>query len=182
MCSLVAHDKIQPNGEDYESSIGDRSIPKYAKIEALKSLGAIINFIDIWLKFFLGDYGPRCDEYFNAMKEMFKKIPQNMSQPLTPKQKSPETYDRYWWWMVYEKNAKGIPPSRRPKLSKKSQENQDEIQKKLYEANKWWNDRKLQLQTCLFLKNTRFDEMITKLVLNEILHHVGMSWIISYDK
>ena len=31
------------------------------------------------------------------------------------------------------------------KLSKKSQENQDEIQKKLYEANKWWNDWKFQL-------------------------------------
>ena len=27
MCSLVAHDKIQPNDENDESSIGDRSIP-----------------------------------------------------------------------------------------------------------------------------------------------------------
>ena len=30
MCSLVAHDKIQPAYEDYEISIVDRSIPKYA--------------------------------------------------------------------------------------------------------------------------------------------------------
>ena len=33
--------------------------------------------------------------------------------------------------MVYEKSAKGLPPLRRPKLSKKPQEKQDEI-KKIY--------------------------------------------------
>ena len=36
MCYLVAHDKIQPNDEDDEISIGDRSIPKYSKTKALK--------------------------------------------------------------------------------------------------------------------------------------------------
>ena len=35
-----------------------------------------------------------------------------------------------------EKSAKGLPPLRRTKLSKKSQEMQDEIQKKVYKANK----------------------------------------------
>ena len=44
-----------------------------------------------------------------------------------------------------EKSARGLPPSRRTKLSKKSQERQDEIQKKIYESNKWWNDRRFQL-------------------------------------
>ena len=39
-----------------------------------------------------------------------------------------------------KKSAKGLPTLRRTKLSKKAQERQDEIQKKLYEANKWWND------------------------------------------
>ena len=34
----------------------------------------------------------------------------------------------------------------------------------------------------LYVKNTTFDEMITKFVLNEILHHVGMSWIIRSNK
>ena len=93
---------------------------------------------------FLDNYDAKCDAYINAMKEMFKQITQNMSQSLTPK-KSPETYDRYWWWMVYVKSAKGLPPLMRTKLIKKSQENQDEIQKNLYEANKWWNDWKFQL-------------------------------------
>ena len=30
----------------------------------------------------------------------------------------------------------------------------------------------------LYLINSSFQEIITKFVLNEILHHVGMSWII----
>ena len=34
-------------------------------------------------------------------------------------------------------------------------------------------------ETGLYLKNTTFEEMITKFVLNAILYHVGMSWIIS---
>ena len=42
------------------------------------------------------------------------------------------------WYM--KKSAKVLPPLRRTKLSKKAQERQDEMQKKLYEANKWWND------------------------------------------
>ena len=33
-------------------------------------------------------------------------------------------------------------------------------------------------ETGLFLRNSTFEEMITKFVLNAILHHVGMSWII----
>ena len=43
-----------------------------------------------------------------------------------------------------EKGSKGIPPWRRTKLSKKSQENQDE-KNKLYEANERCNDWKSQL-------------------------------------
>ena len=38
------------------------------------------------------------------------------------------------------------------------------------------------IETGLFLKNTTLDEMITKFVLNTILHHVDMSWIISSNK
>ena len=40
------------------------------------------------------------------------------------------------------------------------------------------------IETGLFLKinSLVFDEMITKFVLNEILHHVSMSWIISSNK
>ena len=33
--------------------------------------------------------------------------------------------------------------------------------------------------TILHLKDKTFEEMITKSVLNSLLHHVGLSWIIS---
>ena len=41
---------------------------------------------------------------------------------------------------------------------------------------------KCKRETGLFLKNTTFYEMITKFVLNAMLHLVGMSWIISSNK
>ena len=47
--------------------------------------------------------------------------------------------------MVYRKSAKGIPPLRRSKPSKKAQNKWDEIEKKIYEDNKWRNDWKIQL-------------------------------------
>ena len=37
MCSLVDHDKLEPDYKDYESSIGDRVIPNDATIKTLKS-------------------------------------------------------------------------------------------------------------------------------------------------
>ena len=52
ICYLVAHDKIQPNNEYDESSIGDRSIPKNATTKSLKELGDTINFIDIQIKLY----------------------------------------------------------------------------------------------------------------------------------
>ena len=47
------------------------------------------------------------------------------------------------WHM--KKSARGLPPLKRTKLSKKAQEIQDYIQNKLYEANRWWNYWKFQL-------------------------------------
>ena len=38
MCSLVAHDKIKPRYENYEISIGDRSIPKKRNNKIIKSI------------------------------------------------------------------------------------------------------------------------------------------------
>ena len=46
---------------------------------------------------------------------------------------------------IWQKSARGISPLKRMKLNKKSQERQDYIQKKLYEANRWWNGWKFQL-------------------------------------
>ena len=52
--------------------------------------------------------------------------------------------------MVFEKCKKGQPPLKRTKLSKKSQERDDLIKKKLLQSNRWWNDWKFQyIGTCL---------------------------------
>ena len=67
-------------------AVGDRSIPKNATTEALVSLGATLNFIDIWFKLFEDNYDARCVAYITATKDMFKQRPQTMSKPLTPKQ------------------------------------------------------------------------------------------------
>ena len=87
MCSFVAHDKIQPAYEYYESIIGDRSIHKDATTKALKASGATLNFIDLWLKCFLDNYDATCEAYINDMNEMFNKIYQTTIKALTPKQK-----------------------------------------------------------------------------------------------
>ena len=83
MCSLVAHDRLQENKTDYESSISYREIPNDASVKALKSLGATFNFIYTWLHNFCEEYFARSESYRIAMEEMFKKIPQNVENPLT---------------------------------------------------------------------------------------------------
>ena len=88
MCSLVAHDKMQPYYKDDEISIGDRSIPDNATPKSLESLGATINFVDIYLKFFLEKYDAICVAYINAMNYILKQIPLTIKKPLTPKQNS----------------------------------------------------------------------------------------------
>ena len=85
MCSLIAHDKIEPYYEDNEISLGYGSIPNDATPKSLEALGATINFIGIWLKFFLGNYNAICDAYINSMTEMFKQIPLTIKKALTPK-------------------------------------------------------------------------------------------------
>ena len=87
MCYLVSHDKLQLDYEDNKNSIGDRSIPDNAKTKALKLLGATIDFIYIWLNFFLKTFNARCDAYINSMTEMFKQIPLTIKNALTPQQR-----------------------------------------------------------------------------------------------
>ena len=87
MCYLVAHDRLQIDYKDDEISIGDREIPDNATRKTLEALGANINFIDIRLKLFCGNFNARCDAYINAMKYIFRQITQTIKIALTPKQK-----------------------------------------------------------------------------------------------
>ena len=54
--------------------------------KALKSLGATINFIDIWLKLLKENYDARSVAYITATKNMFKQIPLTVIKALTPQQ------------------------------------------------------------------------------------------------
>ena len=63
MCSLVDHYRMQDNEQDDEISLGDREIPKYATVKALKSLGATFNFIYIWLHNFRQNYFAQSESY-----------------------------------------------------------------------------------------------------------------------
>ena len=59
------------------------------------------------------------------MKDMFKQIPQTIKKSLSPKQKVQRfmTYIGGGWYK--KKSAKGLPPLRRTKPSKKAQERLD---------------------------------------------------------
>ena len=67
------------------------------------------------------NYFARSESYINAMKEMFMQIHQNVEIALTPKEKTQKllTYIGGGWYM--KKNARGLPPLKRTKLSEKAQ-------------------------------------------------------------
>ena len=115
MCSLVAHDRMQDNKQDDESSIGDRVIPNDATVKALKSLGATFNFIDTWLHNFCGKYFVRSESDRLAMNEMFKRIPQNVKNILTSREKNQKLITGIGGGWYLEKCAKGLPPLKRKK-------------------------------------------------------------------
>ena len=119
LCSIVAHDYKQPDNEDDGISIGDRLIHKNVITEALEEMGATLNFIEIWLKLLDKNYGARRVAYITSMKEMFKQIPTTMTRPLSPRQKVHKLMTEIDDGRCIEKITKGIPPLRRPKLSKK---------------------------------------------------------------
>ena len=137
MCSLVAHDRIQDNKQDDEKSIGDRVMTNDATVKALRSLGGTFNFIDIWLHNFRENYFDRSESYRVAMVEMFKTIPQNIENPLTPREKNQKLITDIGGGWYLEKCAKGLPPLKRTKRSKKAQERGDLIKNELFQSNRW---------------------------------------------
>ena len=68
MCSLVAHDTLEPDYKYDESSIVDRAIPNDVTIKTIYSLGATYNFIYIWLRLLRGNYCARSESYSNAVE------------------------------------------------------------------------------------------------------------------
>ena len=79
----------------------------------------------------------RSEIYNKAIKEMFKTIPLMNIKSLSPKQKFQKLMTEICGGWYMGKIDKVIPPLKRPKPSEKSQDKEDEIKRKLYEANKW---------------------------------------------
>ena len=61
------------------------------------------------------------------MVEMFKTIPQNVEKPLTSREKNKKLITDIGGGWYLGKCEKGLPPLKRTKLSKKSQEKDDLI-------------------------------------------------------
>ena len=74
-----------------------------------------------------GNFDARSEAYINAMKLMFMQIPQTVKIALTTKQKIPKLMTDIGGGWYMGKSARGLPPLRKIKLTKKAQERQDEI-------------------------------------------------------
>ena len=68
------------------------------------------------------NFEARCEAYINDMKVMFRQIHQTIKIALTPKQKVQKLMMGIGGGWYREKSARGLPPLRRTKLSKKTQE------------------------------------------------------------
>ena len=102
-------------------------------------LGATIYFIGCWLKAFEQNFIELCNLYANNMDKLFQKIPVELPNQPIPKEKCKSLlHDIGGGWYV-EKLGKKILPLKKMKLSKKSQKGEDEIKKRLTEANQMWD-------------------------------------------
>ena len=120
MCSFVAHDRLQDNEEDDESSLGDLKIQKDETVKSLNSLGDTFNFIEIWLHNFHHNYFEQSESYTAAMVEMFKTTPQIFGKPLTTREKNQKLITDIGGGWYLDKCKKGLPPLKRTKLGKKA--------------------------------------------------------------
>ena len=82
-------------------------------------MGATLNFIDIWLKFFEDNYDARCVVYSTSMKDMFNQMPLTMIKARTPKQQVQKLIQKLLVDSIW-KSAKGLPTLKISTLSKKS--------------------------------------------------------------
>ena len=72
-------------------------------------------------------YFDRSESYSIAMKEVFKKIPQNVEKKLTSREKNQKLMTDIGGGWYLKKCKRGLPPLERKKLSKKAQERHDYI-------------------------------------------------------
>ena len=74
------------------------------------------------------------------MEELFQKIPVKLPNKTIPKNKRKQLLHAIGCGWHVEKLGKKLPPLKKRKLSKKRQEEEDKIKRKLTEANQEWCD------------------------------------------
>ena len=87
MCSIDVNEKQQPSSVDDGRICGGNVLPSNSTTESLASLGATINFIDFWLKWFYHNYLSQSNMYIESMQYLFNKIPVQIPKPLSHKGK-----------------------------------------------------------------------------------------------
>ena len=81
---------------------------------------------------------------FNLNK-LFQKIPVELPKRPSPKEKIKSLLHAIGGGWYVKKLGHKLPPLKKRILNKKTQKQEDEIKRKLTEANKYWNDWKFQI-------------------------------------
>ena len=127
MWSIDSHEKYQPSYFDDVSSGGGNASPSNSTIEALVSLSETIDFIGCCLKCLEHNSIELSNVYFQNIECMFQKITVELPKALIRKIKcQPLLHAIGGDWCMKKFNEK-LPPIKKHKLSKKSQEKEDEI-------------------------------------------------------
>ena len=120
--SIDAHEKKNPSEHDNGRSSGGYLIPSNLTTEALVSLSATINFIGFWLQALEQFFLERCNMYIFATKKLFQKTPVELPKPTIPRKKNQSLSHAIGGVWYMKKLSDNIPPLKKRKLTKKSQE------------------------------------------------------------
>ena len=137
--------KINPSEHGDGGSGGGYPLPSNSTTEVLYFLSSTIYYIGCCLKALEHNFLGHCYMYIFAMKNYFWKSQLNFLNHIFQR----KDINRYYILLeevgIWEKLSKKLPPLNKRILSKKSQENKDEINGNLHKANQAWNYWKFQI-------------------------------------
>ena len=141
LCILKNHQSSCDDG----SSGGGCLIPLNSTTESLDYLGATIFFIDFWLKALEQNFMTRYSLYGFNMNKLFQKISVELPKQRGPKEKRRSLLHTIGGGWYVSKLGHKLTPLKKSKLSKKSQKEEDEINRRLTEDNQYWYYCKFQV-------------------------------------
>ena len=129
---------------DDGSSGGVYPIPLNSTTGALVSLSATINFIGCCLQALERNVLELCNMYFFYEKHVSENSSWT-SWTTHSERKTPIIITCCWRWLVYEQITREASTPKEIKLSKRAQEKEDEIKRKLHKDNQDWYYWKIQI-------------------------------------